>query len=418
MASAEAAEPQERIWLPVLIVALGGAIAGGSYGLAFATSDVWFMILPMLGGLAMGMAMSLALTHAGLTLSRDHRLRLLAVWMLGSGTILLIFSVFFRSLPSGLATLALLLIPVVAGWLTGRGTHGVIERAAGARLEGLFLPAIWATGFVAYFLSYFIILPIIATIGADTVARSLPTNTDLLLTSLIGGALTAGAAGWLMFRNVRRALSAVNPVQTGDSLDAGQHGALEVVSAPDEQLKGKPKAKRRIDVPVPETPRQWRMVALAGVIVFTLAAGIFTIFPVRTVTIIVTPPALPSPVPYPTLPMLTLPPQGTQMIFPPPTQPLPNVDPPPLYYIGQPVHVANLTPDIANYSQWWVSRYDWLPQEREWIYEVVTFNNITIVRAEKQLSPFTTPTPVPFFTPTPAQLQPPQPTPTIPIRLT
>ncbi|MCL4251777.1 MAG: hypothetical protein KJ065_26730 [Anaerolineae bacterium] len=417
MASAEAAEHQESIWLPVLIVALGGAIAGGFYGAALMQSDLWSLILPVFGGLAMAVAISLALANARLRLRPIHQLRLIAIWALGSDAILLTFIVLIRSVSSQLAIPTLFLIFMFAGWLTGRGTHGVIERAAGARLEGLFLPAIWAAGFMAYFLSYFVILPVITTIGTDTAARSLPTNTDVLLTSLIGGALAAGAAAWLMFRNLRHALANAIPFQAGDSLNAGQHGALEVVSAPDEQIKGKPKAKRRIDVPVPETPRQWRMVALAGVIVFALAASIFTIFPVRTVTIIVTPPALPSPVPYPTELMLTLPPQGTQMIFPPPTQPLPTGDPSPLYYIGQPVHVANLTPDIANYSQWWVSRYDWLPQEGEWIYEVVTFNNITIVRAENQLSPFTTPTPVPFLTATPAQLQP-QPTPTIPISLT
>ncbi|MBE0690473.1 MAG: hypothetical protein IH587_10180 [Anaerolineae bacterium] len=192
-------------------------------------------------------------------------------------------------------------------------------------------------------------------------------------------------------------------------LNAGAHGALEVVSAPDEKLKGKLKAKRRVDIPVPETPRQWRMVALAGLLVFGLAAAFFTIFPVRTVTVLVTPQALAGPpfAPYPTPP---IPPQGTQMLFPPPTQPLPNLDPQPLYYIGQKVQVANLTPDVANYVDWWVSRYQWLPDEREWIYEVVTFENISIWRAEDQLAPLGTPTRVPTSTPTY--------TPTIPIRPT
>ncbi|MCA9905650.1 MAG: hypothetical protein KC547_17465 [Anaerolineae bacterium] len=412
MASIEAAEHQERTWLPALIVALGGAIAGGSYGAALMRSDLWSLILPVFGGLAMGLAMSQALAQAGVRQRPLHQLSLLVIWALGSGTMLLIFALFFNSASLSVFRLVIFLVmPVIAGWLTGQATHNVIQSGVGARLAGLFLPATWAAGFVAFYLSYFVLATSVVSFRDETMGTTLPTWMQIFLIGLIGGALAAGAAGWLMFRNLRRVLANPISVQMRDSLNAGQHGALEVVHAPDEQLKGKPKAKRRIDVPVPETPRQWRMVALAGVLVFALAAGIFTIFPVRTVTIIVTPPLMPSVAPFPTQP--AIPPQGTQMLFPPPTQPLPDFDPPPLYYVGQSVHVANLTPDIANYSQWWVSRQQWLPQEREWIYEVVTFDNITIVRAENQLSPFTTPTPALFFTATPAQLPPPEPTSTI-----
>jgi len=192
-------------------------------------------------------------------------------------------------------------------------------------------------------------------------------------------------------------------VKPNNTLDAGDHGALEVVSAPEETIKGKP--KRRIDIPVPETPRQWRMVTLAGLIVFVLVAAFFLIVPVRTVTVFVTPPPIPTMASFPTA---TIPLLGTQMIFPPSTQALPDTEPQPLYFIGQKVQVANLTPDIANYSDWWVSGYRWLPEEGEWIYEVVTFNNITILRAENQLAPV----------PTPSPLAPPSATPTIPIRPT
>ncbi|MCA9907159.1 MAG: hypothetical protein KC519_00820 [Anaerolineae bacterium] len=412
MASIEAAEHQERTWLPALIVALGGAIAGGSYGAALMRSDLWSLILPVFGGLAMGLAMSQALAQAGVRQRPLHQLSLLVIWALGSGTMLLIFALFFNSASLSVFRLVIFLVmPVIAGWLTGQATHNVIQSGVGARLAGLFLPATWAAGFVAFYLSYFVLATSVVSFRDETMGTTLPTWMQIFLIGLIGGALAAGAPGWLMFRNLRRVLANPISVQMRDSLNAGQHGALEVVHAPDEQLKGKPKAKRRIDVPVPETPRQWRMVALAGVLVFALAAGIFTIFPVRTVTIIVTPPLMPSVAPFPT--QTAIPPQGTQMLFPPPTQPLPDFDPPPLYYVGQSVHVANLTPDIANYSQWWVSRQQWLPQEREWIYEVVTFDNITIVRAENQLSPFTTPTPALFFTATPAQLPPPEPTSTI-----
>ncbi|MCC6617159.1 MAG: hypothetical protein IT320_27040 [Anaerolineae bacterium] len=413
MANADRVARQESILLPILIVALGGAIAGGSYGLALLpdlnfdtflldTMDLWAYILPLVGGMTMGLAVSLSLSRSGLRLRRNHILDLVVIWAIGSGTILPILHLMSGS-ANTLGGQLIPFVPVIAGGFTGWATRETIERVVGFRLTGVSLSAAWGAGFIMFVLSYALFFAFIYVVFFQFQPDS---ALWFLLTGMVTGGLIAGCSAWLMIRDVESALRRRSHVKPRNTLDAGDHGALEVVRAPEAEIQGKPKVKRGIDIPVPETPRQWRMVTLAGLLVFVQVAAFFLIFPVRTVTVFVTPLPNPTVVPYPTPPMVSL--QGTQMIFPPPTQPLPDVDPPPLYFIGQKVLVANLSPDIANYVDWWVSRYQWLPEEREWIYEVVTFNNITIMRAEDQLAPL----------PMPPALPMPSPTPTIPIRLT
>lgn len=146
---------------------------------------------------------------------------------------------------------------------------------------------------------------------------------------------------------------------------------LNVVDAPDIKPKRKPKPKPVTYSPLPQTRGQWLMIGVMAACVFVLAGIFFWVFPTRTVEIYVTP---------------TQPP--IQTYAPPPD---------PLYQVNQKVQVFNLTPDVAGYQDWWVSRPQWLPNEGVWIYEVRTYDGITLMRAENQLAPIppATTTPVP-----------------------
>ena len=164
-------------------------------------------------------------------------------------------------------------------------------------------------------------------------------------------------------------------------IDAGAHGALEVLAPPDAEIKRKRKAKP-ILLPAPRSARDWRMVVLAGLLVFGLAGVFFWFFPIRRVEVVMPQPTA-APFPYPTPPQLDL-------MQPPPT---PVYDPAPRFSNGQAVQVLNLTPDVAGYVLWWVLRAQWLPVEQEWIYEVATIDGITLMRAEDQLVAYPYPTP-------------------------
>jgi hypothetical protein len=234
---------------------------------------------------------------------------------------------------------------------------------------------------------------------------------------------------------------------------------LDILPDPDEKPKGKPKARPRLDVPLPETPRQWRMVGLASVLVFLSAAVFFFIFPVRTVTVMLptaTQQPFVTPVPVDALaewdwsmPLVTNSSlslaAGASSIIAPRTivfiadksvqtdgliyytvydqngnrnwafafqleplaeQPVslpPGFQPQPRFRPGQRVQVANLDEALANYpAWWWVKRQQFLPEQSEWIYEVQTDGGITLMRSEAQLTDFSTPMPLP--TPTLAAL--------------
>jgi len=209
MASGENVARRESILLPILIVALGGAVAGESYTLAFIASglrfllqpqdavDLWFLVIPLFGGSVMGTAMSLALARAGLHLSRDNQLRLIVTWTLGSGTILLILIPFFGALANVLAIPISFILPFVAGWLTGRETNATIERTLGFRHHRIFLPLIWAAGFELFFLAC-----LMFTLNAWAIFG---------LIGFIAGGLAASISGWLMFRDVENALMRTAP---------------------------------------------------------------------------------------------------------------------------------------------------------------------------------------------------------------
>lgn len=137
---------------------------------------------------------------------------------------------------------------------------------------------------------------------------------------------------------------------------------LHIVEDLDIKPKRKPKAKPVVVFPLPRTSDQWLMIGLVAVSVFFLAGVFFWIFPTRTIEVYIVPTAIP-----------------TQ----PPKQPMHEA----LYQVDQKVLVFNLTPDVADYHDWWVSKQQWLPVEGEWIYEVRTYNGITLMRAENQLTP-------------------------------
>ncbi len=139
---------------------------------------------------------------------------------------------------------------------------------------------------------------------------------------------------------------------------------LKIVDAPDIKEKRKPKAKPTLNFPLPQTRGQWLMIGVVAVAVFMLAGVFFWIFPTRTVEVYIIPEAPALATAPPVLPAYPAP-----------------------YQVDQKVQVFNLTPDIANYQDWWVSKQQWLPVEGEWIYEVRTSDGITIMRAENQLAP-------------------------------
>src|SRR5262245_10138471 len=123
-------------------------------------------------------------------------------------------------------------------------------------------------------------------------------------------------------------------VPLGDLLQAKSNDdpeLLNIIEDQDIKPKRKPKPKRGMDFPLPRTPAQWLMIGVVAIGVFILAGIFFWIFPTRTVEIYIVPTAIP-----------TMPP------MPPP--------PDPLYQVDQKVQVFNLTPDVAGYQDWWVSR--------------------------------------------------------------
>ena len=146
---------------------------------------------------------------------------------------------------------------------------------------------------------------------------------------------------------------------------------INIIEDLDIKPKRKPKPKPAMAFPLPQTSGQWLMIGVVAVCAFVIAGIFFWIFPTRTVEVYIVPTAIPTPQPMP----------------PPPD---------PLYQVDQKVQVFNLTPDVAGYQDWWVSRPQWLPTERVWIYEVRTYDGITLMRAENQLAPYISPMPTPL----------------------
>jgi hypothetical protein len=376
--------------LPVV----GGMIAGGLLSTTFVYSSMVtprsFYTLYALGGALYGLMAGLAIWY---------RLPAFGAFRVGQMTILV-------GLGFGIPTivgfelnliiptmLTAFILPPIAGALCGGVARRWIAKAGGFPMQ-LGSPG-WTGGGGAY-------VPLLIVFGS-IVASMFPYQVSsfwyplVIIPYTLAGAVGGYISGRYMNNYLNRGIAwrkqreseheriAVAPILAGEAQELGAlaqqqvavGGLLEVVDEPFERkAKDKPKGKP-LDLPLPQDARQWRMAIFAMAAGVLLSIGLVAAFAEITsrVVIITTPSVLSIDSGVPTTP--------------------------PLFYVGQPVVVYNLTPDIEGYTDWVVTEQQWLDETQEWIYEVAKPNGITIMRAEWQLAPNLTRPMIAFPTPTP-----------------
>jgi hypothetical protein len=415
-----AAENTQTRRLALGLTALGGALAGALITATFLYSQfisppVFYALFALGGGIYgvfAGMGIRLLLPRFGL----GHIARYAALVSLGFlGGCLIGFA------RSEIIFWTALALPPLIGAIFGHIARRWIAKA------GDFPPIIgkpgWALGAVVFsplylllgFLLMLVIVPRLLTVGV-TPLSILPAVAAGALGGWISGRISANNIGaGLAYRAERSALqqkpqvlaaaihtdSDAVPAALG-TLAQQQVAAAEPLEVVDERdevaLKQKTKT-RSLDIPLPETPRQWRMVLGSGVLVFAAAAVFFSLFPTRVVEVMVTPTyPLVTPLPYPTdIPSM--------MMLPTPTPP--HIDPSlplPRYSVGEQVQVLNLSPDLQGYTDFWIRGFYYA--DNTWIYEVTTADGVIFVRSEAQIQPTiermtASPEPLPTYTATP-----------------
>lgn len=417
MQSGAADKAMQTRRLAIGISALGGALAGAVMMAAFTYSQfisppVFYALFALAGGVYgafAGVGIRLLLPHFGLA-SIVRYAALVAFGFLG-GCLL----GFWRSEITFWAAFAL---PPIIGAVFGHIARRWIAEA------GDFPPMTgnpgWALGAVVFSPAYFllglllvlIIVPGLQSAGV-TPFSILPGAAAGALGGWISGRISANnIASGLKYRAERAALKQKPQVLAaairadGDDVTVAlgalaeqQVAAVDVLDVVDESDEAafKQKTKTRgFDLPLPETPRQWRMVLGSGVLVFAAAAVFFSLFPTRVVQVMVTPTyPITTPIPYPT----DIPSAFFMLPTPTPDPSLPQ----PRYSVGEQVQVLNLSPDLQEYTDFWIRGFYYA--DNTWIYEVATADGITFVRSEAQVAPTiarmtASPEPLPTLTPT------------------
>jgi hypothetical protein len=163
-------------------------------------------------------------------------------------------------------------LPPIAGIVCGRIARSMI--ASAAHNHPMHTQPGWMWAAAVYSPSFFIasvligaLVASVTTLEAYNLVVSIPGALAGAFGGLISGALTAA--------RIDSALGYAQGPRSPQTISAGAHGSLEIV--PDAEVKAKSALK--LDLPLPETPRQWRMVGLAALIVFLGAGGLYSIFP-------------------------------------------------------------------------------------------------------------------------------------------
>lgn len=416
----DAAENAQTRRLAILLTALGGALAGAVIIATFLYSQFIpppvFYALFALGGIIYGAfaGVGIRLLLPRFSLGYIARYAMLVAFGFLGGCLI----GFWRS--EVIFWTALVLPPLIGAVFGHIARRWIAEAGSFPPLTGK--PG-WALGAVVFsplylllgLLLVLVIVPRLLTVGV-TPLSILPAVAAGALGGWISGRISANnIRTGLAYRDERAALqqkpqvlaaaihadSDAAPAALG-ALARQQVAAAEALEVVDERDDAalKQKAKRRsLDIPLPETPRQWRMVLGSGVLVFAAAAVFFSLFPTRVVEVMVTPTyPLITPIPYPTD-------SPSMLMLPTPTPPYidPSL-PQPRYSVGEQVQVFNLSPDLQGYTDFWIRGFYYA--DNTWIYEVATADGVTFVRSEAQIQPTVermtaSPEPLPTYTPTP-----------------
>lgn len=208
-----------------------------------------------------------------------------------------------------------LILPIIIGALMGSFARRWIAKAGNFPSKRAKLG--WAWGALIFMPSYLLLGLVLSLFVQSTFGNNYLFGEFSTLISVSAGAL-AGAlggwmSGWITVKNIvsglgyraeratlkqkQQVLAAAirddnNPPAQLGTLVQQQATPIDTLQVVDEDndaaLKQKAKA-RVLDIPLPETPRQWRMVLGVGVLVFAVAAIFFSLFPTRVVEVLVTP---------------------------------------------------------------------------------------------------------------------------------
>ncbi len=166
--------------------------------------------------------------------------------------------------------LSAFILPPLAAMVCGRIARRMI--ASAAQMPRKQMSPGWMWGAVVYSPGFIFAGLLVGAIFG--VAYSPNLNLFVLIPGAVSGAVGGLISGIVMSERIQSARAHLQ-ARRPEVIAAGAHGSLQVV--PDEEMKDKRAVQ--IDLPLPETPRQRRMVALTALIMLLGSFALYSAFP-------------------------------------------------------------------------------------------------------------------------------------------
>ncbi len=254
----------------VLLAALGGAAAGALVLWSFDLGQqrITFYAAFALAGAVYGLLAGFGIR---MQVASFHTRRVFGLALLVAVGFVCIIGLAVLIDPVIHISISSFFLPPIAGIMFGQIARASIAESAriGTRRSG---PA-WGWGAAVFTPGFWVFSSLLAPVF-NRIFTSYD-STVLILYGAMAGAIGGLVSSRMLSKRIEAEMQ--NAPWAQQTISAGEHGTLEVV--PDYEAKAKAKAAPKLDLPLPETPRQWRMVGLTALVVFIGAGFWFAVLP-------------------------------------------------------------------------------------------------------------------------------------------